>query len=97
MNKMITALGLVAFSALPSAFAAGGDEFSPEDLVIATQNALKDLGATAAEHVQHISGFKAWKSGADAKVKIYVAHDGMTMDYNYQCAKHATEVHCSAD
>jgi len=47
-----------------------------------------------ADHVQHYTGYKVWKSGDDAKVKIYVNHDGMNMEYNYTCHKHDTGIEC---
>lgn len=50
--------------------------------------AIDDFSAENAGHVQHLTGWKTWRSNADVKVKIYVTHDGMNMEYNYHCHKH---------
>ncbi len=69
--------------------------FSPTELVQGTTVAMDVFKTENPDHMVHLSGFKTWKSGADAKVKFYVNHDGMNMEYNYLCLKHETQIHCS--
>lgn len=70
--------------------------FNPKDLVQATNSAMEVFVTTNESHLPHMTGFKTWKSGSDAKVKFYINHDGMAMEYNYLCMKHDTEIHCTA-
>lgn len=95
MKKLITRLTVTLASAvLPTAAFAG--EFSAADLVQATQVALKIFSDASPGHVGHITGFKTWKSGADAKVKVYMTHDGMAMEMNYQCTGAGGQIRCTA-
>lgn len=71
-------------------------EFSAADMVTGTHAALKVFSDENADHVVHVSGFKTWKSGTDSKVKIYVAHDGMNMEYNYLCQIQDDQINCSS-
>ncbi len=70
--------------------------FSIDELVDVTKLSLKDFTTEHPDHVEHFTGYKSWKSGEDAKVKIYVNHDGMSMEYNYLCHKHDTGLECHA-
>jgi hypothetical protein len=70
--------------------------FIPTELVQATSIAMELFKTANPDHIVHLSGFKTWKSGVDAKVKFYVAHDGMNMEYNYSCLKQENRIHCSA-
>jgi hypothetical protein len=88
MKRILSTAIAISFFGL----AAFASEFSPEDLLSATQVALKTFSAENPDHVAHVSGFKTWKSGADSKVKIYVAHDGMTMEYNYLCQNQNNQI-----
>jgi hypothetical protein len=72
-------------------------EFSVDELQIAAKTAIEDFSKGNPDHVQHLTGYKVWKSGDDAKVKIYVSHDGMDMDFNYLCMKHAATTVCHAE
>ena len=40
------------------------------------------------DHVDHFVGYKIWKSADEAKVKVYVDHNGMNMEFNYHCHRH---------
>lgn len=91
MSKLFLLLATVSLS--NGALAA---EFSAGDLVQATQVALKMFSDASPGHVVHITGFKTWKSGADAKVKIYMTHDGMAMETNYQCTGAGGQIRCTA-
>lgn len=90
-NRITKALvgTLVALSS-SSAFAA----FNVEELHIATKAAVSELTKAAPEHVAHISGYKTWVSAEDAKVKLYISHDGMTMEFNYLCNRHPGSIDC---
>lgn len=73
-----------------NAFAA----FNVDNVVEASKLALDDFKTTT--HAEHFVGFKAWKSGDEAKVKVYVDHDGMAMEVNYLCHQHDGEIECHA-
>lgn len=81
----------LAFSTAP-VFAA----FTPAQLVDASKASLDAFAKDAPDHVAHMTGFKTWKSGEDAKVKVYVDHDGMAMEYDYSCLLNGTMVDCQA-
>jgi hypothetical protein len=90
---------ILATSAAASAMAAESlapAEFTAAELVAATQNAVKLFSETNPDHAVHLTGFKTWKSGADAKVKIYVNHNGMAMEHNFQCAQSTGGIRCVA-
>lgn len=93
MKKLILA-GFVGSLTLGSsaAFAA----FSIEELHTATKKATDAFATANPDHVEHFSGYKSWKSGEDAKVKIYVSHDGMNMEFNYLCHNHDGTIECHA-
>lgn len=56
--------------------------------------ALETFSEENPDHVEHFTGYKVWKSGDDAKVKIYISHDGMNMEFTYTCMKHETAFAC---
>lgn len=70
--------------------------FSIDELQSAAATALDDFKQNNPSHVQHFTGYKAWNSGEDSKVKVYVAHDGMNMEFNYLCMKHDASIACHA-
>lgn len=73
-----------------TAFAA----FGIEELHSATKIATAQFAESKPEHLEHFSGYKSWKSNEDAKVKIYVSHDGMNIDFSYLCHKHDDAIEC---
>lgn len=90
--KLFSTLALIALAAGTAQAA----EFSPAELLTATQSAVKLFSDANPAHVSHLTGFKTWKSGADAKVKVYMTHDGMAMEYNYLCQAASGQIRCSA-
>jgi hypothetical protein len=85
-------VGTVALGA-QAAFGA----FSIADLNAATKLATDNFQTAQPDHVAHFTGYKAWLSGEEAKVKIYVSHDGMNMEFNYNCHHHEdNELECHA-
>ena len=82
-----------AFLTLASASIARAD-FSVADVHVAGKSATDAFAAANPDHVAHFTGYKAWKSGEEAKVKIYVSHDGMNMEFNYLCHKHDDGIEC---
>lgn len=70
--------------------------FNVDDLTKASTLSITLFKETSPDHFIHLNGFKVWKSGTEAKVKIYINHDGMTMENNYLCQKHDGDVHCTA-
>ena len=71
--------------------------FTPTQLISASQIAIADFEVANPDHAVHFTGFKSWKTGEDAKVKIYVDHDGHAMEFNYLCHKHDNELECHAN
>ncbi len=82
------------FFANPLVFAAEG--FSFDDLAAVSKLAYEDFAKKNADHVEHLVGYKSWKSGDEARVKIYVKHDGMNMEFNYNCHRHDNSLECHA-
>lgn len=70
--------------------------FTADQLITATQTSIAHFNQNNNSHTAHLSGFKTWISGMDAKVKLYVSHDGMNMDFNYLCQNHGGTIHCTA-
>ena len=91
--RRIAALGVVGIM-----FGAGQafGAFSIEEIHQASKAATDAFQTANPDHVQHFTGYKVWKAADDAKVKIYVNHDGMAMEYNYTCHKHDTGIECHA-
>lgn len=90
MKKVLfTTLMILAANAMAA-------EFTPDQLLQATQGSLVQFTKDNANHVQHMTGFKTWKSGEDAKVKVYVSHDGMNMEYNYACQNQNNQITCTS-
>lgn len=87
---LFSAFAVLAYS--QAAWAA----FSIDELNTATKTATEDFKTRQPDHVAHFNGYKSWPSGEDAKVKIYVSHDGMNMDFNYVCHKHDSSIECHA-
>ena len=93
-RQMILAL-MAALSFSTLAGAAEATDFTSADLLAASEAALKSFQTGSPEHAAHLTGFKTWKSGVDAKVKIYVLHGGATMEMNYLCIKSANQIRCN--
>jgi len=90
MNSLKSALiGLGVFFLSSAAFA----DFNSVELLEATKITVEEFELSNA-HAAHFVGYKAWKSGADAKVKIYVDHDGMEMEFDYLCIKYDDATEC---
>jgi hypothetical protein len=64
------------------------------ELQDATKVAVADFAAENPGHVEHFTGFKSWLSDDDARVKIYVNHNGMNMEFNFLCFKQAGGIEC---
>ena len=70
-------------------------EFSTAEMQAATNLAIEDYSRDNGSHAVHLSGWKVWKSGDAVKIKLYIAHDGMTMEENFECHKHsAADIQC---
>lgn len=91
-RKLFFTVAMAIVFLAPRAFA----DFSISELVDVTKLALNDFQLNQKEHVPHFVGYKSWKSGEDSKVKIYVTHDGMNMEFNYLCHKHDASMECHA-
>ncbi len=96
IQKMFSTFALSAVAVFSVTAMAAPVGFSAAELMQATQVSLKLFTDTTPDHVVHISGFKSWKSANDAKVKIYMTHDGMTMESNFHCTLNNGQVRCTA-
>lgn len=85
-------LGLALFSSM-----AFGAALTNDQLLEATKLAMADYTAANPTHVDHVTGFKSWKSGTDGKVRIYVTHGGHKMETDYTCMDHGSGLECLAD
>lgn len=94
-NKINTLIisGILTLSSLLWAEEPQG--LNPAELIQATTAAMEVFKTANPDHMVHLSGFKTWKSGSDAKVKFYVAHDAMSMEYNYLCLKQENQIQCN--
>lgn len=88
----------VALAALTATFATASfaAPFSIADLLAATKIANDDFAAANPLHAPHWTGYKAWKSGDESKIKIYVDHNGAPLDFNFLCHKHDGNIECHA-
>lgn len=71
--------------------------FSLEQLHEASKKSTEHFATANPGHVAHFVGYKTWKSGEDAKVKIYVSHGGMNMEFDYLCFSDENAVECNAE
>lgn len=92
MKKQV--LAIVAGIGLMTSPAFGA--FTSAQLLTVTGIAVTDFETENPDHAEHFTGYKAWKSGEEAKVKIYVDHDGHAMEFNYDCHNHDGEFECHA-
>lgn len=90
--KVSAAAGLLALTLSSPAWAA----FTPTDLLDVTRLAIDQFTTDNPDHVPHFVGYKAWKSGEDGRVKIYVDHDGHAMEFDFICQKHDEGPECHA-
>lgn len=70
--------------------------FTIDELQTATKAAVETFAKMNPDHVVHFTGYKAWKSGEESKVKVYITHDGANSEYNYLCHKHDGLIECHA-
>jgi FlaG/FlaF family flagellin (archaellin) len=92
MRSFIPAVVFGTAALATSAFGA----FSNAELHVAAQAANAVFSETQGAHVDHLVGYKVWKSGEDARVKIYINHGGTNMEFMYDCHKHDDEIECHA-
>ena len=84
------------FALLLSAPTAYGN-FSIDELHVASQLATTSFVASHPSHSAHITGYKTWKTGLDAKVKIYVTHGTHAMEFDYLCEQYDGEIEWFVD
>ncbi len=82
-------LGLIAFclGVSGASILASDNPIAQTELLTLTKSALDDYSAQNPELVLKVTGFKVTTTGTDAKVLIYVDHDGMIMQGNYACIR----------
>jgi hypothetical protein len=86
-NILIAIAGIALFSGAPAMADDDHGAISVAEMQTLTGLAIDDFSKEN-EHAQHLTGWKTWRSGDAVKVKIYVTHDGMNMEVDYQCHKH---------
>src|SRR5690349_6906761 len=79
MKRLIAIASFLVFGGT-SVFASG--PFTIPQLQDASKLAIHDFSEANTEHVEHFVGYKTWISGDDAKVKIYVTHEGADLEFN---------------
>jgi hypothetical protein len=68
--------------------------FSTAQLQEASKIAIAEFVKDHADHADHITGYKVWKSGDDARVKIYVGSGASAVEFNFTCHIHGDELEC---
>ena len=92
MKKILASAAVLASVSSFAATGFAGVDFA--GLQTLSKVAFTDFSIANADHVQHFTGFKSWQSGDDGRVKIYVNHDGMAMEFNYLCHFHDEGPEC---
>ena len=87
--KILAGISAVLISSL--SFAEG---FNLDKLQDVSKIAIQKFKTDHADMIEHATGYKTWKSGDDGKVKIYVDHNGMKMEFNYVCHQHEINIEC---
>lgn len=70
--------------------------FTTEQLQEAAKIAIADFTTDHGDHADHLTGYKVWKSGDEARVKIYVGAGTSAMEFNYNCHNHDDGLECHA-
>ena len=71
-------------------------QLTQAQLLAVTKLALNDFNVRHADHAEHLLGYTTWKVEDDAKVKVLVNHDGMSMNFLYLCHNHDEGLECHA-
>jgi len=69
-------------------------DYTIEETVDATNKAMALFRQLVPEHIPHFVGYKVWKSGEDLKVKVYITHEGASLERNFFCHKHDNISEC---
>ena len=88
--SLLAVCGLVLFSGKSTAEEAVGFDM----IQAQTKLAYADFLVAQPLHAPHFFGFKSWLSGDDTRVKIYVLHNGMNMEFSYTCHVHEEGPEC---
>ena len=94
MKRVLTGLATVASMITIAGTGMAAIDFTGLQAITKIANA--EFVAAHADHAQHLTGFKVWQSGDDARVKIYVTHNGMPMEFNFLCHVHEEGPECHA-
>lgn len=70
---------------------AHGTGFDDQKLLKVTAVAVEKFKVENPDHVDAFYGYKAWKSGEDAKVDVYMKHGTQTMTISYLCHEHEND------
>lgn len=96
-NFLLTGLAFGLFASAPAMAEGEHGTITLQEMQQLNGMAIDEFSKENASHVQHLTGWKTWRSGADIKVKLYVSHDGMNMEFNYDCHKHGNgKLQCHA-
>jgi len=88
---------LSAIASLFFGLSAFGAEFSLTELQAASKTATELFASKNSGHLEFVTGFKVWKAGDDAKVRVYMTHHGSSMDVDYTCFRAAGAIDCRQD
>ena len=91
-NLLIAAVIFVA--TLAGGIANADSLVTQEEMVVATQSALKDYSTIEPDMSKSVSGFKTSISGSDVQVILYMTSDGMNMTAKYLCSKQGPNFNC---
>lgn len=94
--KMIQSVAAMLMFSLSLANQGSAGTLTITEIQDTAKVALANFQKDHAEHVMHFTGYKAWLTGEDSKVLVYVNHDGMVMQYQYLCQKHENGTECHA-
>ncbi len=89
MKGLLLGLSALAVaSVLTSSTAQAAVTFTIAEVNGAAKLATDLFSTENPDHVEHFVGYKIWKATDQLKVKVYVDHDGMPMEFNYFCHHH---------
>jgi|GEM_PF-1009195 len=96
MIRIVLTTVLLASATIASAHEGetNGSKFDFEAMQVVTKLAMEDMVKLTPEHTEHVVGFKTWKQALDARVKIYIDHNGKALEANYLCHIHDNGPEC---
>ena len=92
IQKIFSAATLTFGLSLAPAAAFAHSAFTAVELIDAAKVVVAQFTADSPDLVRDVFGYKVWKSGEAAKVKVYYRGDNQTnQEANYVCNKHGED------